>query len=211
MEGFKAKEYKIFELFDKQWAIVTAGSMAHYNSCTVSWGSLGNIWGHTGHSCPIVTVYVHPARYTSEFLRDSDIFTVSFYPESCRKALSYIGTHSGRDGDKIAAAGLTPVTMGQGVTFREANLAASSVRSCISTNSPEMIWPRKFRRITPLRRRCTRTFRAAGSRICSLWGRSQTSGMTGEGESRKICRHIAEKPLLAAFLLYGGDRGSRAA
>ena len=108
MEGFKAKEYKIFELFDKQWAIVTAGSMAHYNSCTVSWGSLGNIWGHAGHSCPIVTVYVHPARYTSEFLRDSDIFTVSFYPE--------------------------------------------------------IIWPRKFRRITPLRRRCTRTFRAAGSR-----------------------------------------------
>lgn len=48
MEGFKAKEYKIFELFDKQWAIVTAGSMAHYNSCTVSWGSLGNIWGPCG-------------------------------------------------------------------------------------------------------------------------------------------------------------------
>lgn len=122
MEGFKAKEYKIFELFDKQWAIVTAGAMAHYNSCTVSWGSLGNIWGRAGHSCPIVTVYVHPARYTSEFLRDSDIFAVSFYPESCRKALSYIGSHSGRDGDKVAAAGLTPVVMGQGVTFREANL-----------------------------------------------------------------------------------------
>ena len=122
MEGFKAKEYKVFELFDKQWAIVTAGSMAHYNSCTISWGSLGNIWGHAGHSCPIVTAYVHPARYTSEFLRESDIFTVSFYPESCRKTLSYIGSHSGRDGDKVAAAGLTPVVMGQGVTFREANL-----------------------------------------------------------------------------------------
>lgn len=210
MEGFKAKEYKIFELFDKQWAIVTAGSMAHYNSCTVSWGSLGNIWGHAGHSCPIVTVYVHPARYTSEFLRDSDIFTVSFYPESCRKALSYIGSHSGRDGDKIAAAGLTPVVMGQGVTFREANLTFLC-KSCISTNSPEMIWPRKFRRITPLRRRCTRTFRAAGSRTCSLWGRSQTSGTTGEGESRKTCRHIAEKPLRAAFLLYGEDRDSKVA
>ena len=34
MEGFKEKKYKIFELFDKQWTIVTAGSMAHYNSCT---------------------------------------------------------------------------------------------------------------------------------------------------------------------------------
>ena len=184
MEGFKAKEYKIFELFDKQWAIVTAGSMAHYNSCTVSWGSLGNIWGHAGHSCPIVTVYVHPARYTSEFLRDSDIFTVSFYPESCRKALSYIGSHSGRDGDKIAAAGLTPVVMGQGVTFREAN-RPSSVK-LYQHQFSEMIWPRKFRRITPLRRRCTRTFRAAGSRTCSLWGRSQTSGTTGGGKAGKL-------------------------
>ena len=56
MEGFKAKEYKIFELFDKQWAIVTAGSMAHYNSCTVSWGSLGNIWGHAGHSLSLIHI-----------------------------------------------------------------------------------------------------------------------------------------------------------
>ena len=68
MENFKEKEYKVFEMFDKQWAIVTAGSMEHYNSCTIGWGSLGNIWGHAGKSCPIVTVYVHPARYTSEFL-----------------------------------------------------------------------------------------------------------------------------------------------
>ena len=38
MENFKEKEYKVFEMFDKQWAVVTAGSMEHYNSCTVSWG-----------------------------------------------------------------------------------------------------------------------------------------------------------------------------
>ena len=164
MEGFKAKEYKIFELFDKQWAIVTAGSMAHYNSCTVSWGSLGNIWGHAGHSCPIVTVYVHPARYTSEFLRDSDIFTVSFYPESCRKALSYIGSHSGRDGDKIAAAGLTPVAMGAGRDLPGGEPDLPLQEAVSAPILPEIIWLRKFRRITPLRRRCTQTFRAAGSR-----------------------------------------------
>ena len=121
-ENFKEKEYPIFEMFDKQWAIVTGGSMEHYNSCTVSWGSLGNIWGHAGRSCPIVTVYVHPARYTSEFLSNSDTFTVSFYPENYKKALGYVGSHSGRDGDKIAAAGLTPVEIGQGVTYQEANL-----------------------------------------------------------------------------------------
>lgn len=122
MENFKEKEYKVFEMFDKQWAIVTAGSMEHYNSCTIGWGSLGNIWGHAGKSCPIVTVYVHPARYTSEFLENSDTFTVSFYPESCKKALGYMGSHSGRDGDKAVAAGLTPVEIGQGVTYKEANL-----------------------------------------------------------------------------------------
>ena len=122
MENFREKDYKVFELFDRQWAIVTAGSMEHYNSCTISWGSLGNIWGPSGKSRPTVTVYVHPARYTSEFMKDSDTFTVSFYPESCKKALGYIGSHSGRDGDKAAAAGLTPVEIGQGVTYKEANL-----------------------------------------------------------------------------------------
>ena len=29
MENFKEKEYKVFEMFDKQWAVVTAGSMLH--------------------------------------------------------------------------------------------------------------------------------------------------------------------------------------
>ena len=118
MKGFKEQEYKIFEIFDKQWAIVTAGSMQRYNGCTVGWGSLGNLWG----SRPTVTVYIHPARYTAEFLKDSDTFTVSFFPEGCKKALGYIGSHSGRDGDKVLAAGLTPVAIGQSVTYEEANL-----------------------------------------------------------------------------------------
>lgn len=122
MDNFIEKDYKVFEMFDKQWAVVTAGTQERFNSCTVSWGSLGNIWGHAGKSCPIVTVYVHPARYTSEFLTDSDTFTVGFFPETYRKALGYIGSHSGREGDKIKAAGLTPVAIGNGVTFKEANL-----------------------------------------------------------------------------------------
>ena len=57
---------------------------------------------------------MHPARYTSEFLKESDTFTVSFYPDQYRKALGYMGGHSGRDGDKAAAAGLTPAAIGDG-------------------------------------------------------------------------------------------------
>lgn len=122
MREFIEKDYKVFKMFDKQWALVTAGSMEHFNSCTIGWGSLGNIWARDGKTCPIVTVYVHPARYTSEFLKDSQTFTVSFYPELCRKALGYIGSHSGRDDDKVEAAGLTPVAMGESVTYKEASL-----------------------------------------------------------------------------------------
>ena len=122
MENFKEKDYKVFELFAQQWALVTAGSLAHYNTCTIGWGSLGNLWGRAGKTRPTVTVYVHPARYTSEFLKSSDTFTVSFYPQSRKQALGYLGSHSGRDGDKVAVAGLTPVAFGQGVTFQEANL-----------------------------------------------------------------------------------------
>lgn len=122
MGDFREKAYEAFRLFDQQWAIVTAGEIDRFNSCTLSWGSLGNIWGRGGRSCPIVTVYVHPARYTSEFLSGSEYFTVSFYPEEYRKAVGYMGSHSGRDGDKAKAAGLTPVAMGKSVTYREAEL-----------------------------------------------------------------------------------------
>ena len=122
MGDFREKAYRAFELFDRQWAIVTAGTMEHFNSCTLSWGSLGNIWGRDGKTCPTVTVYVHPARYTSEFLRESEYFTVSFYPESCRQAVGYMGSHSGRDGNKAKAAGLTPIAMGQSVSYEEAKL-----------------------------------------------------------------------------------------
>lgn len=122
MSDFKEKKYDVFEMFDKQWAVVTAGTIENFNCCTVGWGSLGNIWAHHGKTCPTVTVYVHPARYTSEFLLKNDTFTVSFYPNSYKKALGYIGSHSGRNENKVEVAGLTPVAMGEGVTFQEANL-----------------------------------------------------------------------------------------
>ena len=32
MENSKPKAYHVFELSDRQWAIVTAGSIEHYNS-----------------------------------------------------------------------------------------------------------------------------------------------------------------------------------
>ena len=122
MKSFEAKEYKVFDMFSNQWGLVTAGNSSFYNTCTIAWGSLGTIWGGPGQGRPIVTVYVNPDRYTYDFLKESDIFTVEFFPPEYRKALGYLGSHSGRDGDKVAAAGLTPKELHGGVTFQEANL-----------------------------------------------------------------------------------------
>ena len=104
-----------FTKFEKDWALLTAGTEERYNSMTIGWGSLGTVWNKD-----VLTVYVRPDRYTWEFLRDNEYFTVSFFPESCREALAIMGQMSGRDGDKAAAAGLTPRVLLQGITFKEA-------------------------------------------------------------------------------------------
>ena len=122
MSGFEEKDYRVFDLFHNQWALATAGDIRKSNACTIMWGSLGTLWARPGKSSSVVTVYLHPARYTYELMRESPIFTVSFFPEEYKKALGYMGSHSGRDGDKTAGAGLTPAAFGEGVTYGEANL-----------------------------------------------------------------------------------------
>ena len=106
----------IFRLFNNEWALVTAGTAERFNTMTVSWGGAGTLWGKS-----VVTVYVKPVRYTHEFLEENGFFTVSFYPESCRKALLLLGSESGRDGDKVAKAGLTPRFLENAVTFAQAH------------------------------------------------------------------------------------------
>ena len=106
----------------KEWMLVTAGNEQRgYNTMTASWGHLGSIWGHGG-GLPTAVVYLRPQRYTKEFVDREELFTITVFPEECRKALGYLGSHSGRDGDKVAAAGLTPVFEGDYTYFAEAKL-----------------------------------------------------------------------------------------
>lgn len=121
----KIKEFNtdIFKLFDDQWALVTAGTPADYNTMTISWGSLGTIWGNRNQGRQIATIYIKPSRYTFTYLETSDYFTISFFPENARRDLAYLGSHSGRDEDKIAATSLTPVEKSHGTMgFKEATL-----------------------------------------------------------------------------------------
>ena len=106
-----------FGVFDRDWALVTAGDIGKFNTITISWGGLGTLW-----SKPVATVYVKPIRYTHQFMENSDYFTVSFFREEYRQALGLLGSRSGRDGDKVSAAGLTPVQIDKSVTFKEASV-----------------------------------------------------------------------------------------
>ena len=48
---------------------------------------------------------------------------MSFFPEAYRQDLSLLGSRSGRDGDKVALTGLTPVSLEHGVDFEQAELS----------------------------------------------------------------------------------------
>jgi flavin reductase (DIM6/NTAB) family NADH-FMN oxidoreductase RutF len=93
-------------LWSEYWMVLTSGDFAaeRLNAMAIGWGSLGMMWGK-----PFVQVVVRPDRYTFEFMEQYDSFTVSTFSDDFGAAVEILGTQSGRDGDKIAVAGLTPV------------------------------------------------------------------------------------------------------
>ena len=104
-----------FDEFCNQWALVTAGSLDDHNSMTVSWGGVGSLWGKQ-----VATVYIRPNRHTYGYFEANEYFTVSFYPEEYKNALNIMGSKSGRDCNKDTEAGLTAVSCGETVTYKEA-------------------------------------------------------------------------------------------
>ena len=112
----------VFNIFDKQWALVTAGTLEDYNTMTISWGSLGTLWAPANQGKPIATIYVKPVRHTYKYLNDNEYFTLSFFDEKYRRDLMTLGTKSGRDGDKVALTDLHAKAVAHGVSFEEAKL-----------------------------------------------------------------------------------------
>ena len=108
-----------FTLIARDWMLITAGPPDNCNTMTASWGGLGHIWGKDVCWC-----VVRPVRYTFAFMERNDVFTLTWFGEEHRTALNILGTRSGRDGDKIAEAGLTRVAgpIEGTTTFAEARL-----------------------------------------------------------------------------------------
>jgi flavin reductase (DIM6/NTAB) family NADH-FMN oxidoreductase RutF len=96
---------KFVDIWKNQGMLLTSGDFkkGHFNTMTVGWGSLGVMWVK-----PFVQVVVRPTRYTYEFTEKYNNFTLCAFPKEYRKALTLLGTKSGRDSDKIKESDLIP-------------------------------------------------------------------------------------------------------
>ena len=93
----------VFKSIGDDWMLITAGTSNHFNMMTASWGTMGILWNK-----PISICFIRPQRYTYQFAEKYDYFTLSFFEEKYRKILQVCGSRSGRDIDKVEAAGLNP-------------------------------------------------------------------------------------------------------
>jgi len=87
------KEINIRELKDNfvkmisnEWALLTAGKSDGFNTMTVSWGGIGELWNKD-----VCFVFVRPQRYTYEFIEKNDYFSLSFFGGEYKKFLLQYG------------------------------------------------------------------------------------------------------------------------
>ena len=118
------KEINIIELKDNfvkmisnDWALLTAGKSDDFNTMTVSWGGIGELWNKD-----VCFVFVRPQRYTYEFMEKNDYFSLSFFGGEYKKELGVCGSKSGRDIDKMVETGFTPVDLGEATGFEQAKV-----------------------------------------------------------------------------------------
>ena len=89
----------------KPGILLTTKAGEKVNTMTIGWGTIGIQWNK-----PIFIAYVRETRFTKQMLEENGEFTVNIpYGEFDSKILSYCGTKSGRDTDKIRDLGLTLV------------------------------------------------------------------------------------------------------
>lgn len=102
-------------LLKSNWMLVTSEYDGKTNTLTASWGGFGIMWNKE-----VVFVFIRPQRYTKEFIDKSGKINLSFFNKKYKKDLSYLGTVSGRDENKIQKTSLTLTKLDEYQTFEQA-------------------------------------------------------------------------------------------
>ena len=106
-----------FTLIGSEWMLVSAGDEKEHNALTASWGGLGVLWNKN-----VAFTFIRPQRYTLQFMESQSHYALNFFEKSYRSALTYFGTHSGRDGDKDKETGLHILTDQAAPYYEEARM-----------------------------------------------------------------------------------------
>ncbi len=86
-------------------ALLTSMANGKLNTMSISWGMIGTEWNR-----PIFIAFVRTGRHTRTLIDSSGEFTVNIpYGIYQKQIIAHCGTISGRERDKFAELGLTPV------------------------------------------------------------------------------------------------------
>jgi flavin reductase (DIM6/NTAB) family NADH-FMN oxidoreductase RutF len=128
-------DFSPFRLIGKEWMLITAESQGKVNSMTASWGGLGVMWGKN-----VAYVVIRKSRFTKELVDTSESFSLAFFDhEKYQKMLSYMGSVSGRDEDKIEKSGLTVAHQNGVPYFTEAKTVLLCKKLCRQYIAPESL------------------------------------------------------------------------
>ena len=122
MKRFKETDAKLlqenmFKAIGSDWMLVTSGNSQNFNTMTASWGGIGILWNKN-----VSFVFIRPQRYTFEFMEKNEYYSLSFFDKKYKSALTFCGTNSGKNVDKIEKTGLTPNFSESSPYFDEAKM-----------------------------------------------------------------------------------------
>ncbi len=114
-----------------EWMLISAGDEKCHNMMTASWGFTGEMWGK---DCAIAAI--RPTRHTYTLTEQNDYFALCFMGDN-RECHKVCGSESGRDVDKVAKTGLTPIFDCGTMYFEEARLVLIVKKMYADTLKPE--------------------------------------------------------------------------
>ena len=85
---------------------------------TAAWGGFGFLW-----NVPVTYIFIRPHRHTFSFTEENQFYTLNFLEKRHKNILTYCGTHSWKNVDKIKESGLVPLETNRGnIYFEQAKL-----------------------------------------------------------------------------------------
>ncbi len=127
---FKKELYQLAAVEDH--TVITAGAEAHYNSMMANWEVLARYFEQ-----PKIMNMLGANRYTLEFMKDRQTYTLSFFDKQFTSEVMVFGQKSGRNSEKMKNSKLTHVTTPSGnITYKEAKVVVECSLFEITTLNP---------------------------------------------------------------------------